>query len=74
MDGIKLINLVQTNPVVTKMQGIESGNLMVPVNNALVCGMSFLVADTRLFLDDFTILQILTNNQIPSVLNYSYNK
>ena len=32
MDGIKLsyINLVQISPVVIKMQGIESADLMVP--------------------------------------------
>ena len=29
-----------------RLQGVENGELAVPVNNALVCHMAFLAADT----------------------------
>ena len=46
MKGIKYLNLIETNPVVIEIRGVENGKLVVPVNNTLVCQMAFLVADT----------------------------
>ena len=43
------MNLIEISPVVREIQGIENGNLVVPVNNTLVCCMSFLAADTQLY-------------------------
>ena len=40
-------HLVQIGPAVTEMQGVENGSLAVPVNNTLVCSMSFLVTYTQ---------------------------
>ena len=46
MKGIKYVNLVQLGPAFLEIQGVENGNLVVPVNNTLVCHTSFLAADT----------------------------
>ena len=46
MEGIKYVNLIEIGPVVIEVQGVENGDLEVPVNNTLVCRMSFLAADT----------------------------
>ena len=48
MEGIKYMNLIEIGPVVIEIQGIENGELVVPVNNTLECHMAFLAADTRL--------------------------
>ena len=40
--GIKYIILVQISPVVLEIQGVENGNLVVPVNNTLEYHLSFL--------------------------------
>ena len=47
--GIKCANLVEISSVVTEIQGLENGELVVPVNNTctLMCHMSFLAADTQ---------------------------
>ena len=42
----KYVNLVQTRLVVVEIQRVENGDLAVPVNNTLVCCMSFFAADT----------------------------
>ena len=34
----------EISPVVIEMQGVENGDLVVPVNNTLVCCTSFLQA------------------------------
>ena len=49
MEGIKCVNLIEIGPVVIEIQGVENGDLVIPVNNTLVCPcrMSFLAADTR---------------------------
>ena len=47
MEGIKYINLIEIGAVVIEIQGVENGDLAVPVNNTLVCCTSFLAADTR---------------------------
>ena len=47
MAGIKYVNLIEISPVVIEIQGIENGELAVPVNNTLVHHMAFLAADTR---------------------------
>ena len=47
MDGIKYVNMIEISPVVIEIQGVENGELMVPVNNTLVCHMAFLAADTQ---------------------------
>ena len=46
MKGIKYVNLIEINPVVIEIRGVENGDLVVPVNNTLVCHKSFLAADT----------------------------
>ena len=48
MESIKYVNLIEINPVVIEIRGVENGKLVVPVNNTLVCHMAFLAADTRL--------------------------
>ena len=47
MEGIKYVNLIEIGPVVMEIQGIENSDLVVPVNNTLVCCMSFLAADIQ---------------------------
>ena len=47
MEGIKYVNMIEISPVVIEIQGIENGELAVPVNNTLVHHMAFLAADTR---------------------------
>ena len=47
MEDIKYVNLIEISPVVIEIQGIENGELAVPVNNTLVHHMAFLAADTR---------------------------
>ena len=48
MKGIKYVNLTGIGVVVIEIQGVENGDLAVPVNacNTLVCHASFLRADT----------------------------
>ena len=48
MEGIKYVNLIEIGPVVIEIQGVENGELAVPVNNTLVSHTAFLAADTRL--------------------------
>ena len=45
--GITYVNLIEIIPVVIETQGVENGELAVPVNNTLVGHMAFLAADTR---------------------------
>ena len=47
MEGIKYVNLIEIGPVVTEKQGVENGELAVPVNNTLVRHTAFLAADTQ---------------------------
>ena len=47
MEGIKFVNLIETGPVVIEIQGVENGELAVPVNNTLVSHTAFLAADTQ---------------------------
>ena len=46
MESIKYVNLIEIGPVVMEIRGIENSDLVVPVNNTLVCHTSFLAADT----------------------------
>ena len=46
MEGIKYVNLMEISPVVIEIRGVENGELVVPVNNTLVCCTSFLATDT----------------------------
>ena len=46
MEGIKYVTLTQIIPVVIEIQGVENSNLVVLVNNTLVCSTPFLAADT----------------------------
>ena len=48
MYGTKYVNLIKINLVVIEIQRVENGELVVPVNNALVHHTAFLAADTRL--------------------------
>ena len=47
MKGIKFMSLIEIGPVVTEKQGVENGELAVPVNNTLVRHTAFLATDTR---------------------------
>ena len=47
MEGIKYVNLIEISPVVIEIQGVENGELAVPVNNTLVSHTAFLAADTQ---------------------------
>ena len=47
MEITKYVNLIEIGPVVIEIWGVENGDLAVPVNNTLVCRMSFLAADTQ---------------------------
>ena len=47
MKGIKCVDLIEIDPVVIEIQGVENGELAVPVNNTLVCDTAFLATDTR---------------------------
>ena len=44
--GYKNVNLIEISPVVMEIQGVENGELAVPVNNTLVCHTAFLAANT----------------------------
>ena len=46
MEDIKYIYLVEIGPVVIDMQGVENGELWVPIDNTVVCHTAFLAADT----------------------------
>ena len=45
MEGVKYINLIAIGMVVINIQGVENGELAVPVNNTCA-PYSFLAADT----------------------------
>ena len=47
MEDIKHVNLIEIGLVVIEIQGVENGELAVPVNNTLVSHTAFLAADTR---------------------------
>ena len=47
MEGIKYVNLIEINPAVIEIWGVENGDLVVPVNNTLVCHTTFLLSNTR---------------------------
>ena len=47
MEGIQYLNFIEIGPIVIEIQGVENGDLVVPVNDTLVCRTSFLAADTR---------------------------
>ena len=46
MQGIKYVNLIEIGTVVIEIQGVENDQLVISVNNALVCHTAFLAADT----------------------------
>ena len=46
MEGIKYVNLIEISSVAIEIQGVENGELAVPVNNTLVHNTAFLAADT----------------------------
>ena len=48
IEDIKYVNLIEISSVVIEIQGVENGELAVPVNNTLVHHTAFLAADTRL--------------------------
>ena len=48
MKGINCTNLIRIGPIVVEIRGVENGDLVVPVNNTLVCHTSSLAADTLL--------------------------
>ena len=50
MVGIKYVNLVQIGLVFIEIQGnegIDNGNLVIPVNHTLACSTTFLAAHTQ---------------------------
>ena len=44
--AIKYVNLIEIDPVVIDIQGVENGKLAIPINNTLVRHIAFLVTDT----------------------------
>ena len=44
--GHKTCKLIEISLVVIEIQEAKNGDLVVPVNNTLVCCMSFLATDT----------------------------
>ena len=40
-------HLIEIGPVVTGIQEVENGDLVVPVSSTIVCHMSFLTTDTQ---------------------------
>ena len=42
----KICELYRNDPVVTEIQGVENSELVVPVNNTLVCHTALLATDT----------------------------
>ena len=47
MEDIKYINLIEIGLVVIEISGAENSDLVVPINNTLVCCMSFLAGNTQ---------------------------
>ena len=47
MEGIKYWNLKEIDPEVIEIWGVENSELVVPVNNTLVCHMALMAADTQ---------------------------
>ena len=60
VEGIKCVNLIEINPVVIEMRGVENGELVVTVNNILVCYTAFLASDTTMCLDCYCLLASYT--------------
>ena len=48
-EGTQYVNLIEIGSVVIKIQGVENGQLVVPINDTLVCHTAFLATDTRLY-------------------------
>ena len=48
VESMKYVNMIEISPVVIEIQEVENGDFVVPVNNTLVCLMSFLATDTWL--------------------------
>ena len=46
IEGIKYVNLIEIGLVVIEIQGVENGELVVPVYNTLVHHTAFLATDT----------------------------
>ena len=47
--SIKFVNLVHIiSTVVLEIQGVENNDLTVPINNTLVCHISFFASDAQL--------------------------
>ena len=46
MEGIKYVNLIEIGSVVIEIQGVENSDLVVSVNDTIMCRISFLAADT----------------------------
>ena len=47
MKVIQSENFIEIGPVIIEIQGVENGELAVPVNKTLVHHTAFLAADTR---------------------------
>ena len=43
--GIKYVKWIEIDPVVIEIGGVENGELVIPVNDTLVCHTTFLAAD-----------------------------
>ena len=56
MENIKYVNLIEIGPVVVEVQGVENGDLVVPINDTIVCRTSFLA--TAVYLDSLPLLFI----------------
>ena len=47
MEGIKYVNLIEISKMFIEIREVENSELVVPVNNTLVCHKAFLAADLR---------------------------
>ena len=47
----KIHKFYRNHPVVIEIQGVENGELTVPVNNTLVHHMTFMAANMTMYLD-----------------------
>ena len=44
MEGLKYVNLIDISTVVVEIRGVKNSELVVPVNNTLVCHTTFSAA------------------------------
>ena len=56
--------MIEIVTVVIEIRGVENGDLAVPVNNTLLCHMSFLAAETTVCLDTMCNHHLYCNDTV----------